>query len=299
MLRPLVVGLDGSPESLAAADWAAREALRREIPVELLQAWPRERGDHAAVPGNRSAERWARDMLRRTETELRTFHPGLKVTSAQVPDSPTAVLSSAAKDAEMLVLGSRGLGTLTGFLLGSVSQEVLGRAGRPVVLVRAGARAADEHLPDAGGRPSAETPLREVLLGLDTSHECDAVAAFAFEAAARRAAPLTVVHTWNLYRTYGYAASPLSASLAEELEAEESRLLAVALASWREKYPGVTVAEQLVVGSAAQVLTEAARRAGLAVVGRRPRRGVGTHVGPVTHAVVHHAPCPVAVVPCG
>lgn len=70
------------------------------------------------------------------------------------------------------------------------------------------------------------------------------------------------------------------------------------LRPWREKFPGVDVNEQAVVGSAGSHLIDASRDAALVVVGRRNRRTpVGAHIGPVTQAVLHHATAPVAVVP--
>lgn len=85
----------------------------------------------------------------------------------------------------------------------SVALAVLARAERPVVLVRTGGRAEDEHLPDATGTPSSALPRREVVLGLDLVDPGDAVVEFAFDAARRRAAVLRVVHGWSVPPSYG------------------------------------------------------------------------------------------------
>lgn len=76
-------------------------------------------------------------------------------------------LARAAKGAELLVLGSRGLSGIGGFLVGSVGMAVIADTEIPVVLVRAGEQAADEHEADPAGIPSAATAYRPVVLGLD------------------------------------------------------------------------------------------------------------------------------------
>ncbi|MGQ4388672.1 universal stress protein [Streptomyces sp. SAS_270] len=104
---------------------------------------------------------------------------------------------TAAADADLLIVGSRGLGGLAGFLVGSVALAAGARSERPVVLVRAGEDAADEHLPDAMGSASTGTPYRDVVLGLDLENPGEGVVGFACEAAQRRAADLRVVHGWS------------------------------------------------------------------------------------------------------
>ncbi|MCX4767971.1 universal stress protein [Streptomyces sp. NBC_01275] len=299
----ITVGLDGSPESLAAADWAAREAAQREIPLRLLHA-----GDslgpfyvpfmEVPAPGVIVAQReWADRVLREAESRLTQRHPGLRITVQQVGEEAVAALLSAAEDTELLVLGSRGLGTMAGFLVGSVALAVVARAERPVVLVRAGERVEDERLPDAAGDGAITTPYRDVVLGLDLENPADAVVEFAFEAARLRAAGLRVVHGWNPAAVYGYGAV-LDSGLDAELAKEARHGLSDVLRPWKDKYPGVEVREQSVVGGAGRHLVHASRDAALVVVGRRRRQTlVGGRIGPVTHGVLQHASAPVAVVP--
>jgi nucleotide-binding universal stress UspA family protein len=147
------------------------------------------------------------------------------------------------------------------------------------------------------GIPSAAAPYRPVVLGLDTESPDDSVIEFAFEAAARRATALRVVHGWNLppYFAYGASAAP---GFNGELAEQDAAALAKVLRPWRQKFPAVEVVEQSRSGRAANHLVDASREASLVVVGRRIRRAAfGAHVGPVTHAVLHHATAPVAVVP--
>ncbi|MEW2623217.1 universal stress protein [Streptomyces sp. NPDC048106] len=285
MTRAITAGLDGTEESLAALDWAAREAVRRGLPLRVLHAW-----HHAEkLAGDRDTQRgWAEQGVAEAVRQVAGRHPELTVGVDVVEEGAVEALGRAARDAEMLVLGSRGHGRVVGFLLGSVGQHVIAEAARPVVLVRAGDRAALE----AAGR--------EVVVGQhgDAEDSADALR-FAFEAAAARGATVRAVRAWSLPPVFAY--SPGSLRLLDEaggLEPYEKQALADALRPWRERFPEVPVAEQVEMGSAAQVLLSLVGRAQLMVVGRRARRtAVGARIGSVAHGVLHHADCPVAVVP--
>ncbi|MEU5097155.1 universal stress protein [Streptomyces sp. NPDC020996] len=296
MTRTVTVGLDGSPASLAAAEWAAREAEMRGLPLHLVHAWDWQRYAEPASEDS-THQHWALRILREAMEQLHRGHPGLTITYEQVSQAPGAALLGASEEADPLVIGSRGLGGVTGFLVGSVALGVVAQTDRPVVLVRSGTRPEDERRPDAEGRPSAGTPYRDVVLGLDHEHPDAAVIAFAFESASRRAARLRVVHGWSLPPYFAYGAATDQA-LNEELARQEAGAVKAALAPWREKFPGVEVVEDAVIGNAGGHLVDAAADASLVVVGRRIRRTpLGARIGPVAHAVLHHAKAPVAVVP--
>ncbi|MER6784164.1 universal stress protein [Streptomyces sp. NPDC000658] len=299
----IIVGLDGSPESQAAADWAAREATQREAQLRIVHA-----GDALGslyvpymgvpAPGAIEAQRdWSARLLSEAQARLAEDHPGLRITTQQAETEAVPALLTAAKDAELLVLGSRGLGTVTGFLVGSVALAVVARSERPVVLVRAGEHAQNEHVPDAAGAGSGVTPYRDVVLGLDLAEPDDAVVEFAFETARRRAAGLRVVHGWNPATVYGYGAA-LDSGLSADLAEETRHGLRDVLRPWEDKFPGVEVRAQAVVGSAGRHLVHASRDASLVVVGRKKSHTlVAGRIGPIAHAVLHHASAPVAVVP--
>ncbi|WP_031104732.1 universal stress protein [Streptomyces sp. NRRL S-146] len=298
MTRTITVGLDGSPESRAAAEWAAREAALRQVPVRLLHVWQPVPEPMAEAPllGAETHRHWTERIPRDAADGLRLRHPGVGVTTEQRAGTSAEVLLEAARDAELLVLGSRALSGLTGFLVGSVGQWVVARAEVPVILVRAGEQAADEHVKDPAGIPSAATGFRPVVLGLDTDSPDDTVITFAFEEARRREAPLTVVTGWNLPPYYVYSLGA-GADLREDIIREQATALTEALLPWREKYSDVEVTEDSRLGNPANHLIDAARDASLVVVGRRIRRSpFGVHIGAVTHAVMHHATTPVAVV---
>ncbi|MFD5269736.1 universal stress protein [Streptomyces sp. NPDC058335] len=288
MTGPITAGVDGTEESLAALAWAAREAVRRDLALRVVHAW-RFQPDAAAEVADRDAqEEWVRAVVREAVTDVSGRHPGLRVTSDVLEGDPAETLVAAGAEAEVLVLGSRGHGAVVGFLLGSVGQQVIAEARRPVVLVRAGDRA------------SAEVAGHEIVVGQHGSPEDSGPALrFAFETAAARGASVRAVRAWTLPPVFSY--SPASLKLLDDaggLEPYEKKALADALAPWRERFPDVPVVEHVEIGSAGQVLLSVSGRAQLVVVGRRARRtGVGARIGSVAHGVLHHANCPVAVVP--
>ncbi|MEU6255817.1 universal stress protein [Streptomyces sp. NPDC047043] len=281
MLRPVVVGLDGSPESLAAADWAAGEALRRGLPLRLVHAWEGLSPDASPLPELEAPRYRARRILRGAVDRIEERRPQVRLSAEQIARPAADALVEAGAEGELLVLGSRAFSGFGGFMAGSVALAVVARATRPVVLVRDTGTAEAEHVLDEDGRPSTHTPYRDVVVGVDTAQACPELLAFAFDSAALRSAPLRVVHAWHVHH----------AQAAEQA-------LDAALRPWREKYPTVQVRKLVDNGRPAQHLLDAAQDAGLLIVGRRIRPAVlGTHTGSVTHAVMHHAHCPVAIVP--
>ncbi|MER6349964.1 universal stress protein [Streptomyces sp. NPDC001595] len=289
MTRPVTAGVDGSEESHAALAWAAREAVRRGLPLRVVHAWRFE--SHEAVDGDRDSQaRWVAEAVRTAVAEVTGRHTGLDVRTDVVEGDAVDTLVGAAAEAALVVLGSRGHGRVVGFLLGSVGQQVIAEATAPVVLVRSGDRASTE----VGGR--------EIVVGQEGDPEDSAAALrFAFETAAARGASVRAVRAWTLPPVFAY--SPASLKLLDDAggpEPYEKKALSEALRPWRDRFPGVPVVEHVEMGSAGQVLLDVSARAQLVVVGRRARRtAVGARIGSVAHGVLHHAACPVAVVPPG
>ncbi|MFF7648044.1 universal stress protein [Streptomyces canus] len=293
MLRPIVVGLDGSRESLAAADWAAREALLRGLPLRLIHAWEGLPSDAADLPELDVPRHWARRILRTAMDRISERYPQLYLSGDQIARPAADALVTAGAEAELLVLGSRALSGLGSFMAGSVASATVAHAVRPVVLVRGDQAHEDERLPDTAGLPAAGTPDRAVVVGVDPAH-CEELLAFGFESAALRAAPLRVVYAWQL----PYMPDSAEAKARKAVREVAERRLTSVLAPWREKYPTVEFHALAEEGRPAQRLLDTARDACLLVVGRRIRPArLGAHTGPITHAVLHHVHCPVAVVP--
>ncbi|WP_028809958.1 universal stress protein [Streptomyces sp. 351MFTsu5.1] len=291
MLAPVIVGVDGSAESLAAAEWAVREAERRGRRLRLVHAW--ERGPRPVGESSTGAvqRHLARRVLRQAEDRVRAASPGTRVDDEQARGPATEVLLLAAAQADLLVLGSRGLSGFTGFLVGSVALGVIAEAECPVVLVRAGEVAADEHLPAADGSASTRTGCRDVVVGVDVADPSEETIEFAFGEARLRGARLRAVYA-------GQPGGPRGPQHHGSTPAAPRALLDDLLRPWREKYPDVEVLATAATGRARSVLVRAASGASLLVVGHRlADRPVGPRTGSVTHAAVHHVDCPVAVVP--
>lgn len=203
MTVPITAGVDGTDESLAALAWAAREAVRRDLELRVVHAWRFQPNAAADVADRDDQERWVRDSVREAVATVAERHPALSVTTDVQEGSPVETLVAAAADAELLVLGSRGHGPVVGFLLGSVGQQVIAEAARPVVLVR------------AGDKPSSEVAGHEIVVGQQGEPEDSAPALrFAFETAAARGAGVRAVRAWTLPPVFAY--SPGSLKLADD-----------------------------------------------------------------------------------
>ncbi|GHF55679.1 universal stress protein [Streptomyces mashuensis] len=283
-------GLDGTGQGLAAADWAAREAVRRGAALRLVHAWVWQPLDVPIAADATTQRHWAEEVLRHAERRVAMAHPGLTVTARLLPEDTVTALVAEAGRADLLVLGSRGHGALVGHLVGSVALHVLRRATAPVVLVR--------EPREAGGE---DTAAGEVVVGVqDLDADSNGpVLEFAFAAAEARGARLRAVRAWTLPPVLTWGPGSLwLADEAGEMEPLERKQLADAVRPWRDRHPHVDVAEDVGTGSAGQVLLDHTGAACLLVVGRRLPGPHGLRrLGSVAYAALHHAPCPVAVVP--
>jgi nucleotide-binding universal stress UspA family protein len=268
---PLVVGIDGSEASLEAVDWAADEAVRHGVPLHLLHAAAR---DHEAS-----------DVMDAASERVREGAHTVRLSSEVAHEDPTAALIAKGRNAFALVLGSRGLGDLAGMLLGSVSLAVAARADCPVVVVRGAAEHRD-------GR------FGSVVVGVEEGEGSGTAVRFAFREAHVRHCRLVAVHAWSA--PFGAFTAPQAASR-YALEAHRrppAQVLDDALRDASEEYRDAPVRRRVIEGPARQALLEAASEADLLVVGARRRQGHwGLQLGLINHAVLHHAPCPIAVVP--
>ncbi|TCK22742.1 universal stress protein [Pseudonocardia endophytica] len=280
---PIVVGIDGSEEALKATRWAAGEALRRDRPVRLVAAVPwssfRALGPLAmeADEPREAAFRVAREQIELAAAEAARTLPRDRVDGDVRDGRPATVLGAASEDASLLVVGDRGRGGFAGLVAGSVAVSVSATARCPVVVVR-GVLGPD-------GAP--------VVVGVSDAADGVAALGFAFAQASERGAPLVAVRAWS-DEVPGPAAGFLDRT---ELERNESAALREALAPWRRRFPAVAVREHLVVDRPAEALVTGSAGAQLLVVGSRGHGElVGTLLGSVSRAAVHHAHCPVAVV---
>ncbi|TQE21318.1 universal stress protein [Streptomyces ipomoeae] len=270
MTIPLVVGIDGSEASLEAVDWAAGEAVRHEVPIHLL---------HAAAQDDEAS-----DVIGTASERARKVAPTVRLSSEVLHVDAASALVDKGRNAFALVLGSRGLGDLAGMLLGSVSLAVAAHADCPVVVVRGGV----EH---RGSR------FGNVVVGVEDGEGSGTAVQFAFREAHVRRCRLVALHAWSV--PVGPPGPPgVSGYALQAFRRPPTQVLSEALRETAERYQDVKVSSEAVEGPARRALLNAASNADLLVVGARRRLGhLGLQLGLVNHAVLHHAPCPIAVVP--
>ncbi|ORT58618.1 universal stress protein [Streptomyces sp. CB03238] len=294
MSGPVVVGVDGSPSALAAVDVAAREARMRKVELRVVHAftWPAMHAPPGASPLGppAGALREAVDhLLAQAVGRAETAAPGIEVSRAVLPGVPVTALEAQSRTAQLLVVGHRGSGGFLELLLGSTAVHLSAHARCPVMVVR--------------GRPD---PAGPVAVAVDGSPQGQPAVAFAFAEAALRGADLLAVHAWSTWTDHGehHFGDPVDLTDligdADQLRAEENRLLAEALAAHRRRYPQLTVRTSLLRGRTRPALIEVSGRTQLMVLGARGRGGfTGMLLGSVSQAVLHHAHCPVTVVRSG
>lgn len=284
---PIVVGVDGSPSATDALDWAAAEASVSARPLRIVHGfiWPLMRvplGPSEAGPADGGFQLAAEQVLSDAETRARLAAPEVKVTTELVVGAAAPALLRHAEEAELVVVGSRGLGGFAGALVGSVGVQLAAHAACPVVVVR----------PQPAEHSPASAAARRVVVGTDGSDLSAAAISFAIHAAARHQVALTVVRAWTA------PVSTFPGLTVDRMEAEERQHLMDALDAQRTMFPGVEVDAKLVRDDhAGRALVAESTTADLVVVGSRGRGGfAGLLLGSVSQALLHHAECPVAVV---
>lgn len=282
----VVVGVDGSPESLVAVDLAAREAALRGRALRVVHGYSP--GYVYFPPGVLPGGSFEEEMRRQADrivagavARARDADHTITVTGEVIDASGAQVLITCSRSASLVVVGDRGLNAFTGLLLGSVAIQVTAHATAPVLVVR-----------------GTSDPMLPVLLAADGSPANDPAVGFAFEEAALRGAALVAMHVWSQPAPIGPGdVQPLVYD--ENLVVdEEERVLAEALAGWHGKYPDVEVHRQIMHGGIRRTIIDATRYAQLVVVGARGHGGfAGLLLGSVSQAVLHHSACPTVVVP--
>lgn len=269
----IVAGYDGSPGAAQALRWAAREARARDTALTVCLAWT---PDHVELP----TETDLCDLARQHGQEILTrglpyagslLGPG-RVRADLAGGAAARVLCERSRDADMVVVGSRGHSELPGLRLGSVSWQVAGHASGRVVVVRGPWRPANQ-------------PPGPVVAGVDGSPAGRAAIAFAFEEAALRGVPLLAV----------CALTDAPGRLGEIRRIRED--FENLMTDEAKAHPEVSVWHRVLPGTPRAALLAAAAEAQLIVVGARGRGGFDEmNLGSIAHAVLQYAPCPVAVV---
>ncbi|MGW5401182.1 universal stress protein [Streptomyces sp. NPDC003952] len=306
--RPVLAAVDGSEHSLRTLDWALDTARTRGAELHVAHVRPDAPRVHAAGEALVPPPDWDTDPVLGAARDRLAGREDLPPVSYVSRDgTPAATLTELAAGAQLLVMGSRGLGGFASLLLGSNSRVCAAQSRCPVVVVPHSARLVtqDPAAPAPGGE-------RRIVLGLAPGETSEDVIDFAFAEARRRDAVLQVVSTHLVplssltlvgslvaERGGGYppgtAGAEATETARELAEAQRTRLQPYLT----RHYPDVTVEAVVAPGDPAGRLVTASQRADLIVVGRHRRRlrADSLLMGSVSNAVLLHALCPVAVVP--
>ncbi|MCQ4041287.1 universal stress protein [Streptantibioticus rubrisoli] len=277
----VVVGIDESAASQAALDWAADDAAARHDQLRVGHAWRIALRQLPDADGGRlveAARQAAEELVARAERRVRDRHPELELTTELLPGEPAVNLLSLAEGADLLVVGARGLSRFPELLLGSVGETLAAHSPCPVAVVRTAA---------SGSGP--------VVVGVAPDERREPVE-FAFAEAERRGVPVRAVRGWLDPQTPpGHTVPPAEVVERDRAEREE---LATVLAPVREAFPSVAVRIEVGPVEPEAALVDASWDTSLLVVGARRHRGrFALPLGRVTRRALHHARCPVAVVP--
>ncbi|QUQ64050.1 universal stress protein [Kutzneria sp. CA-103260] len=279
MTNTITVGVDGSAPSMSAVHWAAGEAHRRHAVLRVVHGHsittPRLPSGFL-VEARAAAQHCLRDAVKAAQEAC----PVLDVEPVLELKPGIDLLADESEKAVMVVIGVRGRGGFRELVVGSTAVALTARARCPVIVVR--------------GRETAGGPI---VVGVDGSRASEAALAFAYDIASRRGAELVAVHVWSDVVSVWGGSVPIPDLDWDAVATDERIVLSERLAGWRERYPDTPVRQVVYEDRPAQRLIAESGGAQLLVVGSLGRGALANALlGSVSHAVLHHAPCPVAVV---
>lgn len=282
----VLVGVDGSPASNCAVDWAAREAAMRNVRLTIVHAvspigitLP-----HGAIPP--SFSQWqverAQTIVEDAAEIARQASPAsrpIQIDSAVLFAPAVSTLVDMSKSAQLVVVGSRGRGRLVPALLGSISSNLIRHAHCPVAVIHD----EDSMMPQPDRAP--------VLVGIDGSPTSELATAIAFDEASRRGVELVALHVSSDIEVNDFPAIDWPA-----MKPQAEKILAERLAGWQECYPDVTVHREVECDHPTYHLIKRSESAQLVVLGSHGRGGfAGMLVGSVSNAVAHASRMPVII----
>lgn len=290
MSKHLVVGIDGSKESEAAMAWGLEQAARRDLEVELVHALavPVVSDAYGMVmtrPDIDELSEYSQGLLDAALASARSQAPDLEIRARLASGPPAAVLIEASRHADALVVGTRGLGAISGKLLGSVSVRLAGKSVCPVYIVP----------PEWQERRRPDAP---VLVGVDGSEHSDAALHLALEEARCRGVSLRVLCAYHV----PWLARPIEPEVIAEFEESERWLAEKTINESLDRVRGhafsdVPIEQVTVKALPSEALVEASKDAVLTVVGSRGRGALKrAFLGSVSRALMQETERPVAVV---
>lgn len=290
MSETIVVGVDGSQHSAVALDWAVETATIRAASLRIVHALHMPLvgvpfGGASTLPPSDGLRAHADDLLVTAARRAAAGRPGLEVRTELSLHSPADALIRASREATMIVLGTRGLGTIGSAFLGSVGIRVASHARCPTAIV-----------PSPMEPAEADAPI---LAGVDGSEHSAAAVRFALDEAHRRSTRVVAMHA---YAVPMYAFPVEDPTLIDQFNREvranaESLVADVVDRELKAFDHDVAVDVRAVDAVATESLVEAGRNALMTVVGSRGRAGFrGMLLGSVSQSVLHHSRRPVVVV---
>jgi nucleotide-binding universal stress UspA family protein len=280
----IVVGTDGSDHADKAVAWAASQALRTGSTLELVTAY----GTGYELVKPDEAKLAMNEVLDGAQAIAEELAPGITITRRTYLGAPEGVLMEEAAGADLVVVGSRGLGGFKGSLLGSVSRKCVHRAPCPVMVIRG--------RDDIGAGTAAAGDASEshrIVVGLDGSPSSYAATEWAARQAELTGARLDVVAAWELPTSYGWSL-PIPSDW--DPAQDDKELLEKSLEPIHAAHPGVAIHATVIEGHPSTILEKASTGADLLVVGSRGHGvAAGMLLGSVSEHCVIHARCPVLV----
>lgn len=291
----VLVGVDGSEGSLRALTWALEEAAIRESAIEAVTVWqsPEDFPRDVSFPVDEGelAER-AKARLAKAIAETAGTHASVAVEPIVLEGDPAERLCQRAGPTDLLVVGSRGHGTFTRLLLGSVSSKCARHRRSPIVIVPA----------PHGDRAQSLEPTGRIAAGVDGSAGSLRALRWAIDEAKAREAAVEAVMVWRGIEpdddmAWELATFP-SVGWHDLAGAEHARAHLDRVVAKVEGEFGIEVERIVLEGDAAEILCRRAAGTDLLVVGSR---GHGTFadvaLGSVSAKCAHHSPRPVVIVP--
>ncbi|OAG69959.1 universal stress protein [Corynebacterium ulcerans] len=287
----VVVAVDGSEASNNAVRWAANTANKRGVPLRLAASYtmPQFLYAEGMVPPQELFDELQTETMETVEAARTIAHevaPDIKIGYTIAEGSPIDMLLEMSTDVTMIVMGSRGLGGLSGMVMGSVSAAVVSHAKCPVVVVR------------EDNQVTETNKYGPVVVGVDGSEVSQRATEFAFEEAQARGAKLVAIHTWMDMQVQASLAG-LAAAQQEwnVIEDEQTQLLHDRIQPLLERFPDVDVDMVITRDRPIRALEDSAKDAQLLVVGSHGRGGFrGMLLGSTSRALLQSAPCPMVVV---
>lgn len=277
----VVVGVDGSPESDSAIRFATAEARRRGAGLRLvhvLAAFPA--GIAVGLLATEESTPTGRALLSEASSVARSEWPEVPIECRLLAGDRCEGIIEAAQDADEIVLGHDPTPTLRRLATGSTVIRTAAHAPVPVIAVTPG--------------PLAD-PRAIVAVGIKNPDEAGALLRWGFEVAAERGASVWFLHAWEF--PPGYERLAATQAERQELAGVAAAPIRQALGALAAEYPGVEHRLDVRYGNPARTLEEASRGCDLLVLARRAHALPRGHIGGIARALLHHAACPVMVVP--